>query len=188
MNQDTSGTVEVVPLPEVENAIKALSSPELGKLMLIANHFCRSRGLLNCTLEPEELLSEAICRTLTGKKKWRRGLSILKHLDRAMENISGHALERANRETAPIDKEEEVLSIEEVAIAKDSVAAEVQVNETYNIIRSAFEHDSQAWEILKLRMKEIPADEIRKTRHLSDCEYETVAKRIRRTLIKLRFE
>jgi hypothetical protein len=179
---------ETATAQEVETAIWKLSPEDLEKLMLIANHFCRSRGLTSRTMDAEELLGEAIRCTLTLQKKWRRGISIIRHLDRAMENISGHALDRAYRETAPVDGEGNVVAIEDVAVATDSVIDEVRGNETYNVVKQAFVDDLQAWEILTLRIREVSAEEIRKTLNLSDCEYETVAKRIRRKLAKLRFD
>jgi hypothetical protein len=185
---DTIASERVATAPEVEKAIWELSAVDLEKLMLIANHFCFSRGLASRTMEPKELLGEAIRCTLSLQKKWRRGISILKHLDRAMENISGHTLDRAYRETAPTDNEGNVLPIEDVAVAPDSVTDEVELNETYNTVRGAFADDPQAWAILKLRMKQHSAEEIRKDLNLSDCEYETIAKRIRRKSMKLRFK
>jgi len=179
---------EVATVQEVEGAIWELSPEDLEKLMLIANHFCRYRGISNRTMEPEELLGEAIRCTLTLRKKWRRGISIIRHLDRAMENISGHTLDRAYRESAPVDREGIVVAIEDFAIATDSVSDEVDLNETYNIVKKAFADDPEAWSVLKLRMMEHSAEQIRETLTLSDCEYETVAKRIRRQSIKLRFK
>ncbi len=179
---------EVATAKEVEWAIWELSPEDLEKLMLIANHFCRSRGLSNRTMDPKELFGEAIRCTLTLQKKWRRGISIIRHLDRAMENISGHTLDRAHRESAPVDREGNVVAIEDVAVATDSVSDEVELNETYNIVRKAFADDPEAWSVLKLRMTEHSAQQIRKQLNLSDCEYESVAKRIRRQSMKLRFK
>jgi DNA-directed RNA polymerase specialized sigma24 family protein len=188
MDDAPSSTGRLARIAEAEKAIAKLSSPDLQKLMLIAHHFCRRRGLTSSTLEPEELLSEAIVCTLNGQKQWRKGIPILKHLDRAMENISGHTLARAHRETPPVDREGNILLIEEVAVAETSVVEEVQVNETYLSVKSAFEDDPQAWEVVTLKIKETPAAEIRKMLNLSHCEYETLAKRIRRTMVKLRLE
>lgn len=179
---------ELATAKEVETAIWELSPEDLEKLMLIANHFCRSRGLNNRTMEPEELLGESIRCTLMLQKKWRRGISIIRHLDRAMENISGHTLDRAYRESAPLDRDGNAVAIEDVAVATDSVSDEVELNETYNIVKKAFDDDPEAWSVLKLRMTEHSAEQIREKLNLSDCEYETVAKRIRRQSMKLRFK
>src|SRR6266542_3822488 len=58
--------------------------------MLIDGSFCKSRKLSTSVMEPKELLSEAILKTCQMDKKWNKGISFVRHLDRAMENISGH--------------------------------------------------------------------------------------------------
>jgi hypothetical protein len=185
---EPSAVEQIATAAETAKAIADLSPSGLEKLMLIANHFCRSRGLVSRTMEPEELLGEAIRCTLSLQKRWRKGISMLKHLDRAMENISGHTVNRAYREAPPVDSEGNVVPIEDVAVARDSVTDQAQYNETLNMIRDAFAEDPQAWAVLNLRMKEHSAEEIRNNLNLSDYEYETIAKRIRRKVIKLRFK
>src|SRR5579871_5279143 len=82
---------------EVEAAIKSLTDTDHTKLMLIAESFCRRRKFSSSVLEPKELLGEAVLKTLQLRKKWNKQISMVKHLDRAMENISGHlAKERKN--------------------------------------------------------------------------------------------
>ena len=77
----------------VREAISSLSDMDYVKLMLVAQYFCKQRRLRPERLEPQELLNEAIRRTLNGERRWRTGVvSIVRHLDRTMESISGHVI------------------------------------------------------------------------------------------------
>lgn len=78
---------------ESRAAIHALQDDDYCKLMIIASYFCKQRRLRPGQLEPQELLGEAIQRTLSGKRRWRKtAVTMLRHLDRAMESISGHTV------------------------------------------------------------------------------------------------
>src|SRR5258706_4994619 len=75
---------------EVEVAVLGLTNDDHAKLLLIARSFCKNSRLYTSVMEPEELLAEAFAKTLQVEKKWNKRISIVRHLDRAMENISGH--------------------------------------------------------------------------------------------------
>src|SRR5690242_2696039 len=84
---------EYASTEESRTAISSLSDDDYIKLMVIAAFFCCERCLRRDQLEPEELLGEAISRTLEGERKWRKTrVSIVRHLDRCMESISGHVV------------------------------------------------------------------------------------------------
>src|SRR5208283_886361 len=85
---------------EVGRAVESLSKDDYAKLMLIARSFCKSRRFSTSVMEPEELLAEAFAKTLQLDKKWNKRISFIRHLDRAMENISGH-LARERRKIVP---------------------------------------------------------------------------------------
>ena len=94
---------EYATLAEVIEAIHALSATEYKKLTLIAGFFWKQRNLENYALQPEDLLSEAVVRTLTEERRWRKAqVSLIKHLDRTMESISSHWLERGVQYEGPL--------------------------------------------------------------------------------------
>ena len=97
--QDVSSN-EYASTEESRVAISTLSDDDYIKLMIIAAFFCGERRLRRDQLEPEELLGEAISRTLAGDRKWRKNrVSIVRHLDRCMESISGHAVAQEKAKT-----------------------------------------------------------------------------------------
>src|SRR5579859_3288231 len=87
---------------EVDSAITGLSDADHAKLMLIAHSFCKRRSLSPNEMQPEELLSEAILSTCQLHKKWNKAIPIVRHLDRAMENISGHRVRERREERTKI--------------------------------------------------------------------------------------
>ena len=83
---------------EAHDAIQDLQKSDFAKLMLIACSFARKRRLNAADAEPEDLLQEAIVKTLDGRRRWSRQVSIVRHLDRVMESDSGHLAERRELE------------------------------------------------------------------------------------------
>src|SRR5690349_11799893 len=87
---------------DVRRAIDRLQDADYVRLMLIASSFARRR-IRGTSVEPEDLLQEAITKTLDGTRGWSRGVSIIKHLDRVMESDSGHIAEqRSARPEQPL--------------------------------------------------------------------------------------
>jgi hypothetical protein len=81
------GDEDYYTIKEAIDAIRNLSGKDYIKLSLIARFFIRSRHISN--IEPENLLHDAIAKTIDGRRRWKKGISIIKHLDRNMESDSG---------------------------------------------------------------------------------------------------
>jgi hypothetical protein len=166
---------------EVDKAIEALKDPDFVKLMIIARFFCRRRGLTPKEMEPEELLSEAIMKTLQMEKKWRRGVSIIKHLDRAMENISGHLVEERTRILSFPDGEPSEHKPKDDEVTERSAQDElISIEESQALLRQVFGDDEQAARVFWLRAEGFQAGQIMAKLDLDDQRYEAIARRIRR--------
>src|SRR5271165_5765964 len=100
-----SAAPEYASSDEVLTAIRLLNSAELKKLQLVAALHCRHFGIPSGHMEPDELLNEAIRRTLSLNKKWRKGVDIIHHLNRAMENIAGHEVPKMARKVDVADSQ-----------------------------------------------------------------------------------
>lgn len=84
----------VATAEETAAVISSLQKVDWAKLQLIARSFFKIRQLGHTWAEPEDLLQEAIIKTLGGERKWRKErVSIIRHLERTMESISGHIAE-----------------------------------------------------------------------------------------------
>ena len=73
---------------EVHDAIQHLQDSDFVKLMIIARSFTKRR-LYGAVVGADDLLQEAIAKTLAGRRRWNRDVSIVRHLDRVMESDSG---------------------------------------------------------------------------------------------------
>ena len=161
---------------EARAEIEALSDLDHAKLVVIARYFHKVR-LTHTVHSAEDLLQEAIVRTLSGHRRWRRGVTMLKHLDRTMESISGNLnledrMPRANFVTA--EMEEESIPLDEYLARKEELAE----------VKTWFSKDPLALNLLIQKAVGMTPSEIQENLGIGSTEYETVLRRIRRTLAR----
>ncbi|MEE8524082.1 MAG: hypothetical protein V3T72_09130 [Thermoanaerobaculia bacterium] len=72
----------------VEETITALTPADTERLESAAETWIEVFGLDGVGRDHEDLLSEAIARTLAGVRSWRRGVDFLHHLDQTMRSIA----------------------------------------------------------------------------------------------------
>lgn len=166
-------------LDEARAAIEGLRDVDNTKLMAIAKFFSQTR-LSGDTSEAEDLLQEAITKTLAGTRRWNRSVTILKHLDRTMESDSSHiAGKRAAHPTVAIRTGKR-----EPKSVRADVRTKIDAAEEVEKILAIFRNDSPAMDVLQLRGDGFAASEIRLKLGISEAEYETITRRIRRHLAK----
>ena len=169
-------------LIDAAEAIDSLSNADHKKLVLIARYFWNLRKLGTDWGEPEDLLFEAVLRTLEGERRWRHStVSMVRHLDRVMESISGHWVKR--REVYGQALMTYTLS-EIMSAITPSVEDRLNAREQLDAIETLFEDDMDALELLRCKAEERTASEIRSKLGMSSREYETISRRIRRKLIR----
>lgn len=174
---------EAATSDEVAAALRALTEADHAKLMMIATSFCLRRRFSSSVLEPGELLSQAVMKTLQMAKKWSKRVSIVKHLDRAMENISGHLAGQRSKivpfpdglSPSPSQKPEEFTT--ETA---NSVLMEREGTE--ELLAGLFGTDDEARKIFVQRAEGFSVPAILTTLKLTEAKYETIARRIRRRI------
>lgn len=169
---------------EVSRAIEALTNEDYAKLMLIARSFCKSRRFSPSVLETEELLAEAFAKTLQLDKKWNKRVSFLKHLDRAMENISGH-LAKERKKIVPFPEGLEPSPHQRGEEPTEDAADEMLMRkeDLETILEAVFGDDKEAAGIFMLRAEGFQASEIQTKLSMTATRYETIAKRIRRKIL-----
>jgi len=179
------GKVAYATCEEVRRAIKTLTDPDYIKLMMIAQSFCKNRGIPTSAMEPKELLSEAVLRTCRMDKKWNKGISIVRHLDRAMENISGHLVrERSKMVSFPdgLNPEPEQGKAHAIQDGPESVMASEE--ETRALIKGVFGDDHLAAQVFVMRVEGFGVPEILAKVNLTESDYEAITRRIRRRISK----
>jgi hypothetical protein len=176
---------------EATEAILALTEADYTKLMLIARIHWKQRNLRDM-MRPEELLSEAILRTIAPAqrtRRWRKTVvSLLKHLDRTMESISGHAVGDATTEAEALD----TLFAEEVdsktlaprrfhrAIAENRMLAREQLEELEQSLVGA----PRALAFLRLKAEGFTESEIMTRLGIDKQAYEAARKKAEREVAK----
>ena len=167
---------------EVEEGLKSLTPTDHAKLMMIARVFCRRRRLSSSVMEPEELLSEAVLKSLQCEeegKRWNKSISLVRHLDRAMENISGHLVKKQARVVSfadglhPDDDQVSEEAAEDILTESEGLASR---------LKSIFGDDLQASLVFQKRMQELRPNEIQLALSLSPKDYETINRRILRKI------
>ena len=143
-------------------------------------------------MEPGELLNEAFRRTLTLKKKWRKGVGILHHLNRAMENIAGHEVPKMARRVdvagaqandSDQDSYEDPLDrLQRPRNADGTVFAKVEACERLRLLEEIFNNDEPAMSVLTCRAAGQEGKEIQETLNLTEKDYDTISKRILRKM------
>ncbi len=166
---------------EVETGLNALTDADYAKLMMIAASFCRQRRLARSVSEPSELLNQAVLKTLECEdgKQWNKKISMVRHLDRAMENISGHLVRERMKIVAFPDglkpQEDDSRSYQ----FNDSAAESAKVSA---LLKSVFGDDDQAKEIFVLRNEGFRPAEVQARLRISARDYESANRRILRKI------
>jgi DNA-directed RNA polymerase specialized sigma24 family protein len=162
---------------EIRKEINSLTLGERTKLIKIARYY--GKGKISFE-EPDELVHEAICRLLEGKREWPRDLEKLGFLAGVIKSIAGdrsRAQRQALERTVPLDEETEV------GEANSSEARGIiAVIEVKRII-SLFDDDPIAQKIVVGMMDGARGEEFQQASGLSPTEYEGKRKKIRRRIV-----
>jgi len=171
---------------EAAEAIARLDGKGKASLRKLARSYWKDRmSGPNAATEPDDLLQEAMVRTLQGTRRWRRSVTIMKHLIRTMESISWEAYrarsaqphawsEEAVEELNPGDRPDDSSqsTVVDVVLAREELAQ----------IESRFENDQEALEVLRCRSIELSPSETCERLGIDRSRYNTVNKRIWRKL------
>lgn len=165
----------------VEKRVKVLTDEEIKKLMIFASFWVKKRQLYRNSIKPGELLNEAIYRTLIGRRKWKKkNNNFIKHLDGAMQSISGHWVKEFTEKSGrPVDDEK--YSNDKSDFRDSEISQELE-----NFIETIFKDDLQSLEILRCISYGMTKVEIKGNLNLSELEYEAAMKRIRRKGMKFK--
>lgn len=164
---------------EARYAIENLLDADHIKLLIIARSFAKIR-LKGTVFEPEDLLQDAITKTLDGRRRWNRRVSIIKHLDRVMESDAGHVAEQqVARNVVQLPEGDTELSTPQL-----SPEARFQIRDELENLLALFAEDEIALKLLRLKRDGFSASEIQQELGIEKKQYETVTKRIRRRIVK----
>jgi DNA-directed RNA polymerase specialized sigma24 family protein len=169
---------------EATCAIRALSDVDLLRLKAIARVW--ARGLPD-GLGWADVLNEAIARVLDGSRRWPPGVPLLAFLSGVMRSICDDYWRRARRDlgllvrfedfvdlAGPAEESEPTPDPERVLAAGQALAA----------VDRMFAGDPPVLKIIAGLADGLTAKEICRVYGLSECEYDTARKRMRRAILR----
>ena len=173
-------------LTESESAISRLEQADVIKL----RQYARARLVFNSReLSEDELINEALSRTLEGERRWNVKLTILQHLIGTMKSIAGDQRRTKSSDTEVLmadleHSDNQIIEfetgerIDNTALIDNQVAVET--------IFKTFKNDSDSFIVLKaLLAGEKRSETISKT-SLSGKNYGAARKRITRKVLQMR--
>ena len=165
---------------DVARAIRVLSDTDLVRLKALARLW--SQGLPG-GLGWVDVLNEAIVRVLDGSRPWPPGVPLLAFLSGVMRSICDDHWRRARRERSGAEEADLDALVEEAQAAPDqerTLAAAQALAE----VNRLFANDPAARKIIAGLTEGLDAREIRRLYDLSELEYDTARKRMRRALLR----
>ena len=166
----------------VSRALAALSDLDLLRLRALAR--LRARGLPP-GIDWSDLLNEALARALAGARQWPQGVPFLVFLAGVMRSISHEVWQRRRREADLI-----AFGNNAEADARDAIcpAADQErvlgASEAVAAIYRLFANDPMALHIISGLANGQSAEDIRILHGLSEVEYNSARRRMRRALLR----
>ena len=186
------GDVSRLSRDEIENAIKSLTAAEQTAIMKIAMQYAN--------LTPygaDDLVQEALARTLEGRRAWPRGLPATRFFKWVIRSIVSKEWKRKDVlldeevEDIPDGEEQRALGPNPSSAAPPQGWPEERaiLDKNYIIeIIKALDDDPIAQKILRGMLDGAEGDELQKISGLSQTEYESKRRKIRRRGDKIRME
>lgn len=186
---DAAHAHEYASRDEAAAAIAALTDSDFERLMVLAAIHWNQRKLRDL-MRPEELLSEAIVRTITTaqrRRRWRKAVvTLIEHLDRSMESISGHAVGDAVAEAAVLEavrgEEIDPRTAEPLRFHRAVAEEQLLAREKLADIEAAFAGAPPAFAFFRLKADGFTQSEIMKHLGIDKRDYEAARKKAERVI------
>jgi len=179
---------------EVEEAVKRLSRPQLLRLENYAKKRIRGLGRANEGRDHNDLMQEAITRTLTGQRHWNKSVTFVVHLFGVIQSISNHWGEQFDPESAQLESEitrtspegKDSFHLHDAPSTLPNAEHVLSAKQEIERIESLFAKDQKALDVIGGWRSEMTGPEIQEVLEISKTEYETIARKIRRNVQPLR--
>lgn len=170
---------------EVQAAFVTLSNADLIRLKQIAQ--LRSAGL--STITWEDLVNEAVVRSLAGARRWPRLIPFIAFLAQTIRSIANEEWRRLDHEQTSVeaDLKSNIDDDQPIAhLAFDSITPEREVSarKALNDIDTLFKDDLEAKSILHGFAQGATPEQIQAATSLTSTQYASAQRRIRRQLAR----
>jgi RNA polymerase sigma-70 factor (ECF subfamily) len=172
---------------DIARAIHSLSDADLVRLKALARLWARGLpGGVGWT----DVLHEAIARALDGSRKWPLGVPVLAFLSGIMRSICDDHWRRARRELEVLVRDEGLVDLGATGGEATSPSPERIVNAAQSLaaIDRLFACDPLALKIIAGLAEGLTPTEICKLHGMSERQYDTTRKRMRRALLRCGLE
>jgi len=173
------------PSRDVAAALTALSNAELLQLNALARLW--TRGMPE-TLSWADVLQEAIARALDGSRKWPLGVPLLAFLSGVMRSICDDHWRHNAREARVIVRSNDNAGAEETSAGPPDPERVLAAAQALSDIYDLFAGDYLALKVITGLADGLTAAEICETYRMSEREYDTTRKRMRRALLRAELE
>jgi len=168
---------------EIVAAIDALSTADTLRLSKVAAFRARGLAAFGLGTSADDLLQEAIARTLNGSRRWRKTVKFVTHLTQTIRSIANHAREELKGGAvvpATSDDAEGTLDGVSVWSATPDPERAAAAIEQLDKISESFESDAEVGLILTRLARGMTGPEIQANLDITQTEYETIMTRLRR--------
>jgi hypothetical protein len=171
---------------EVDAAIRALSDVQLVRLGKVASFRARALAGLGFGISGDDLLQEAICRTVAGARHWRKTVvTFEKHVIETMRSISDHAHdELAGASVVPGTIEDDRGYLDGAPLRSTGMDAETSsaAKEQLEKIAVIFADDDEVTLVIEGLAGGLTGPDIQADLKITQNHYETIMTRLRRGL------
>lgn len=164
---------------EIVSAIQALGPADLVRLGKVASFRARALAGAGLGQSGDDLLQEAIKRTLTGDRHWRKSIPFVTHLIATMRSIAHHALEKLQGAVVVSTGSEDAQNLPTLSLAADPERV-VAARERLQQIREQFEDDDEVTLVLEGLAAGMKGIDVQRDLGLTAQQYETIVLRLRR--------
>lgn len=174
------------PANEIKDLLRALTDAEWMKLRLIARCHCNWRGLGRWT-EPDDLLQEALLRTLDGSRNCPSDITVIKFLDGVMRSLADGEWEKHSRRPVLVaivgHGGEPGIAPDPADVRPDSEKSLLYTQARQRLI-DLFKNDAEAQIIVEGMMDGMDGQELRDLTELDPIAYDSKRRLIRRRINK----
>lgn len=170
-----------VPAGDVAGAVRELSATDLLRLRALARLYAAG---LPADVTWSDLLHEAIARSLDGSRRWPPHVPLLAFLAGVMRSLGAAYRQHARRERGPLPLDD-AIATRTGDLSPSSNPERVYASaQALAAMDRLFAADRVALKIIAGLTNGLTADEIRRHYSLSEIEYDTARRRMRRTLLR----
>ena len=171
---------DALSLDEVKAALNALTPIDKAGLSRAAEFLCFINGLD----QPDDLLQEALTRTLAGQRRCRRNLAFIPFLYGSMRSIASAAAKAVRRSRidpfAELDDAEEAEELSTDAVDFVDPERLASARDSLKKLGELFTHDEEVLILIEYMASGLRGEELRKSLGLSKTEHDTIRKRMHR--------